>query len=315
VTKSAVARTLEEMADWIRNLRDAGDVLRRAKNPAELAKALVPNAWLARRVLNLDAPRAAGPVPAAEAAEALKKLGNALKVEVIGDDGQVDYAKLQTSDRFAELERTSSLLHQVDPLQLTNDDARIAFWINVYNVLAIHGVIATGVRESVMEIPSFFGVVAYSVGDFVVTLDEIENGILRRNAPHPASKSRLFDDDDPRLALCPDHVDPRIHAALVCASTSCPPVAFYEASRLDEQLDLAADNYVSADVEIDDEAQVIRLPITFRYYESDFGRQAGVELFLLKHAAGPQRQALRGAFDAKYAFDYHRYDWSLNAMA
>ena len=81
----------------------------------------------------------------------------------------------------------------------------------MYNVLAIHGVIATGVRESVMEIPSFFGVVAYRVGNFVLTLDEIENGILRRNAPHPATGSRLFDDDDPRLALCPSRVDPRIH--------------------------------------------------------------------------------------------------------
>jgi hypothetical protein len=303
------------MADWIRNLRDAGDILRRAKNPAELAKALVPNAWLARRVLNLDAPRREGPVSASAAAEALRKLGSALKAEVIGADGRVDYEKLETSATFAELERTSSLLHHVDPEQLADDDARIAFWINVYNVMAIHGVLATGVRQSVMEIPSFFGVVAYRVGDHVVTLDEIENGILRRNAPHPASKSRLFDDDDARLALCPSRVDPRIHAALVCASTSCPPVAFYEASRLDAQLDMAADNYVAADVEIDDEARVVRLPITFRYYESDFGRRAGVQLFLLKHASGAQKQALERAFDAGYELDYHRYDWSLNVVA
>ena len=303
------------MADWIRDLRDAGDILRRARNPAELAKALVPSAWLSRKVLNLDAPRADGPVPAAEAAEALRVLGNALKVEAIGEDGKVDYRTRQGSETFAELERTSQLLHHVDPGQLTDDGDSIAFWINIYNVLAIHGVLATGVRESVMEIPSFFGVVAYRVGDYVVTLDEIENGILRRNAPHPASKSRLFDDDDPRLGLCPSHVDARIHAALVCASTSCPPVAFYEASKLDTQLNLAADNYVRADVEIDDEAKLVRIPITFRYYEADFGRHAGVQLFLLQHASGAQREALRAAFDADYAFDYHRYDWSLNGMS
>ena len=46
----------------------------------------MPNAWLTRRVLNLDAPRAGGSVPAAEAAEALRTLGNALKVEAIDDD-------------------------------------------------------------------------------------------------------------------------------------------------------------------------------------------------------------------------------------
>jgi hypothetical protein len=159
---------------------------------------------------------------------------------VIGDNGQVDYNELEWPATFAELERTSNLHHHVDPEQLAGDDARIAFWIDVHNLLAIHGAVATGVRESVMEIPSFSAVVAYRVDDFVVASDEIENGILRRNAP-------LFDDDDPRLTLCRDHVDPRVHAALVCASTICPPVAFYEAGKLDQHLDLAANDYVAAD--------------------------------------------------------------------
>ena len=153
-----------------------------------------------------------------EAVEALRKLGNALKVEAIDDDGKVDYERLRGSRTFAELEGMSRSLHDVDPRDLSDDASVIAFWINLYNVLAIHAVIALDIRASVMEMPSFFGVVAYRVGDFVLTLDEIENGVLRRNAPHPVTKARLFDDDDPRLALCPGHVDARIHAALVCAS-------------------------------------------------------------------------------------------------
>lgn len=302
------------MADsWYRSLRDAGDILRHARSPKELAKALLPNAWLARRVLNEEAPR--GPASsAAEAAEALRKIGNALKSEIIDQHGHVDYAKLGGSQTFADLQRVSGMLHHVDAAAIAGDDARIAFWINVYNVLAIHGVLALKIRSSVMEIPSFFGVVAYRVGDSVLTLDEIEHGVLRRNAPHPASRSRLFDDDDPRLALCPSRLDARIHAALVCASTSCPAVAFYEAGQLDAQLDYAADHYVSAELEIDDQAEVIRVPIVFRYYEDDFGRRAGVRLFLLRHSSAHQRDALRSAFDAGYDLDYHRYDWSLNSL-
>jgi hypothetical protein len=254
-------------------------------------------------------------VSAEEAAETLRRLGNTLKVGAIGDDGQVDYDKLRTSPTFKDLEETSRLLQAVDADALADDDARIAFWINVYNVLAIHGVIALGIQESVMELPSFFGVVAYGVGDHVLTLDEIENGVLRRNAPHPATKARLFGDDDPRLALCPSHVDARIHAALVCASTSCPPVAFYDADGLDAQLDIAADNYVATEVEVDDAVRKIRLPITFRYYEADFGRRAGVKLFLVNHSKGAQRAAIQDAFEKGYEFDYHRYDWSLNSLA
>ena len=298
---------------WIRNLRDAGDVLRRARNPAELTKALVPNRWLARKVLNEEGPGGVAGAPA-EVAEALRKLRNQLKLEALDDEGRVDYAKLHTSQTFAEMKRVSGLLRAIDPAQMIDDDTRIAFWINLYNVLSIHGALALGIRESVMEVPSFFGVVAYRVGDFVLTLDEIENGVLRRNAPHPATGALLFGDDDPRLALCPSHVDPRIHAALVCASTSCPPVAFYEASKLDEQLELAALNYVASDVEVDEVARVVRIPITFRYYQSDFGRAEGVRLFLQEHAQGAQREALEAAFQAGYALDYHRYNWSLNSL-
>ena len=299
---------------WIRNIRDAGDILRRARNPAELARALVPNHWLARRVLNSE-PAAASSASASDVAEALRKFRNQLKAEALDEHGQVDYAKLRGSATFAEMKATSALLQNIDPLQMPDDATRTAFWINLYNVLAIHGVLALGIRESVMEIPSFFGTVAYRVGDFVLTLDEIENGVLRRNAPHPARGSRLFDLDDPRLALCPSRLDPRIHAALVCASTSCPPVAFYEASKLDEQLELATLNYVASDVEVDDVQCVVRVPITFRYYQSDFGRIAGVRIFLLKYALGEQREALETAFEAGYELDYHRYDWSLNSMA
>ncbi len=299
---------------WIRNIRDAGDILRRARNPAELAKALLPKQWLTRRVLN-DDPAASSAASPSEIAEALRKLRNQLKAEALDENGQVDYTKLRTSPTFAAMKATSGLLQAVDPGDMSDDDSRIAFWINLYNVLAIHGVLELGIRESVMEIPSFFGVVAYRVGDFVLTLDEIENGVLRRNAPHPATSARLFGDDDPRLGLCPSHVDPRIHAALVCASTSCPPVAFYEASKLNDQLDLASRNYVASDVEVDDALRLIRLPITFRYYQSDFGRIQGVRIFLLKYAQGEQRSALEAAFEAGYPFDYHRYDWSLNSMA
>ena len=277
-------------------------------------RALAPNQWLTRKILNDGAAATLG-TSATEVAEALRKLRNDLKSEALDENGQIDYATLRASPTFAEMKKTSDLLHATNPAEMTDDATRIAFWINLYNVLAIHGVLALGIRESVMEIPSFFGVVAYRVGDFVLTLDEIENGVLRRNAPHPATGSRLFDDDDPRLALCPSRLDPRIHAALVCASTSCPPVSFYEASKLDAQLELATLNYVASDVEVDDLNRVVRVPITFRYYQSDFGRAAGVRLFLVEHARDAQREALEAAFEAGYELDYHRYDWSLNSMA
>lgn len=300
-------------SSWLRSLRDAGDILKRARNPAELAKGLMPNQWLSRRVLNAGQARAARAAPS-EVAEALRALRNELKVEAVDDAGKVDYPKLRRSETFARMQSTSLLLSAIDLGELGEDDSRTAFWINIYNVLAIHGVLALDIRESVMEVPSFFGTVAYNIGGFTLTLDEIENGVLRRNAPHPATGSRLFPAEDGRLALCPSRVDPRIHAALVCASTSCPPVAFYEAAKLSMQLDLAASGYVTADVHVDESKRVVRLPITFRYYQSDFGGPDGIRAFLLRYSTGEQREALERAFEADLQFDYHRYDWSLNSI-
>ncbi|MDH3727734.1 MAG: DUF547 domain-containing protein [Myxococcales bacterium] len=300
-------------SSWLRNLRDAGDILKRARNPAELARGLMPKRWLSRRVLNAgQAP--AGKVDASKLAEALRALRNELKVDAVDDAGKVDYPKLKQSETFARMQATSLLLRAIDLGELGDDDARTAFWINIYNVLAIHGVLALEIRESVMEVPSFFGTVAYDIGGFVLTLDEIENGVLRRNAPHPATGASPFSPDDPRLSLCPSRVDPRIHAALVCASTSCPPVAFYDAAKLDMQLELAASGYIAADVEVDDSKRVVRLPITFRYYQSDFGGYDGIRAFLLRHSTAEQRDSLRVAFKAGFGFDYHRYDWSLNSI-
>lgn len=301
-------------SSWLRNLRDAGDILKRARNPAELAKGLMPNQWLSRRVLN------AGQAPSAQiapnaAAEALRTLRNQLKVEAVDAAGKVDYRKLKRSETFAAMQSTSRFLSAIDLGELDGDDSRTAFWINIYNVLAIHGVLALDIRESVMEIPSFFGTVAYEIGGFVLTLDEIENGVLRRNAPHPATGAHPFRAEDPRIALCPSKVDPRIHAALVCASTSCPPVAFYDAAKLDMQLNLAASGYVAADVHVDETKRVVRLPITFRYYQSDFGGPGGIKTFLLRHSKAEQRESLREAFERDFQVDYHRYDWSLNSIA
>ena len=96
-------------ASWIRNLRDAGDILRRARSPAELVRALAPNEWLARKVLNEEALTAAGASPT-EVAEALRKLRNDLKREAFDNNGQVDYAKLRTSPTFEEMKKTSGFV-------------------------------------------------------------------------------------------------------------------------------------------------------------------------------------------------------------
>lgn len=295
-------------------LRDAVDIAVLARNPWEAARAVLPSRFRPVQVLN--AGREAGD-PVDDPAQLARRL-RLMRARLKGDaivDGRVDYGAMASSEAYAELTQTTALLPGLDLTSLGTDAEKTAFFLNLYNVLAIDGVVAAGIRKSVMEVPSFFSITAYQVGPHVLNLDQIENGVLRCNSPHPATGRRPFGQDDPRLSLCPSRVDPRIHSALVCASTSCPPFAFYDAERLDAQLDLATAGYVEGDVRVRDDAGRVELPITFHYYASDWGDADGIYAFLIEHASGTLRDALERARATGYSFEYQRYDWSLNSVA
>ena len=293
-------------------LKAALDVARRAR-PRELVRMALPARMRKVHVLNegdrgSDETRSAG-----EIAAAMRKLRNRLKGEAFVADGGVDYARLRGSEVVEELARAAGALRSLRPEDLGGEDDRKAFWINLYNVLMIHGVIALGVQDSVMEIPTFFTTVAYRVGPHLFSPDVIEHGLLRLNAPHPSGR-RLLEPSDARLAWAPAALDPRIHAALVCVAKSCPPIAFYDAERLDPQLDMASGNLVASGAEVDHAARRLRLSSLFRSYGVDFGGRPGVTRFLREHATEPQRAELVRALDEGYEWRWLPYDWSLNTL-
>jgi len=299
------------MRDKITNsLKDALDVLKHVRSARAVARLLLPASMTAPRVLNRGGVVATTIEDARELAQELRELRNRLETEAIDDRGRVDYRRLRGSETQAALERTSQSLRGVRADELDGDAERVAFWINLYNVLTMHGVLALEIDASVMENPAFFASIAYDVGGHSFTPDEIENGVLRCNARHPVSNKRLFGRTDPRRACCPSRVDPRIHAALVCAAKSCPPVRFYEPEHLQQQLDVATRHYVAAEVEV--APGLIRLPITFRYYAEDFTEPDGIRQFILEHAEGEHGEALREAFAGDARIEYARYDWALN---
>lgn len=303
-------------AAWLASLRDAADILSRARNPLEAARALVPAPLRSRRVLNRDAHPSGGGRSAGEIAVELRRLTRRLESEVLQEDGRgVGYARLRASPLFGELEVASRALAGLSRNAIPRATDAPAFWINLYNVLVIHGVASLGIERSVMEVPSFFGTVAYAIADLTFTPDDVENGVLRANAPHPATRMRPFSAADPRLALSTSRVDPRVHTALVCAAKACPPIAFYDDDRLDAQLDLAARSFVENDVEIDAIAREVRVSLVYRYYLRDFGGDEGVRGFLLAHLEGARRDALLRAFESRWPLTHRRYDWRLNEIA
>ena len=93
------------------------------------------------------------------------------------------------------------------------------------------------------------------------------------------------------------------------ALSSCPPVAFYEAERLDEQLEAAAHSFIIAEgVRVaDEEAEISPL---FAFYRDDFGGADGILDWLRRYCT--DAEALRLLDAGCYRFG--SYDWSLNRV-
>ena len=258
----------------------------------------------------LNGPAASpGPRQGHEAGEALQAAMLGAIAAHTTSEGRVDYTRLARSAELAETTARARALHDVDPADLGERAARLAFWINCYNALALHGVIALGVRRSVQDVWSFFGRVSYRVGRHVLSLDEIEHGILRGNRRRLLPPWPAFHTRDPRRALAIEPIDPRIHFALNCGARSCPPVGVYRAAALDGQLALAARNFVNQEVVLDAYGRVACSRL-LKWYGGDFGASTSRREFLLAHLDdGPARRALAAGRAGCEVF--RPYSWAL----
>lgn len=264
-----------------------------------------------------DVEPAVSPVSAAD----LRRVSNALKADAFDlDRGQVDYARVHHSAAFADYQVRARQLRTFDLTTLTSREEQLACWINLYNALIVDAVIRFDLKRSVQDVRGFFWRAAYSIGDLRFNANDIEFGILRANAPHPAIPGPHFAASDPRLRFSLSQRDPRVHFALNCASLSCPPINVYSPDQIDRQLDLAARAFINGGgVKIERAVGEVRLSKIFQWYAPDFGAA-----WL---ASGDRRPLLN--FAAKYVTDendraylqhgrpkvrFQRYDWSLNRV-
>ena len=254
------------------------------------------------------------PAAAGDIAAELHRAVQAMKAEAYDPEcARFDYARLCESDCYEQYRACTARLIAFDPARLGAREERLAFWINLYNALIIDGVIAFDIKKSVREDMGFFRRAAYLVGGRRYSADDIEHGILRGNRVHfhPLLLLPQFAPDDPRLAFAVEEMDPRIHCALVCASSSCPPIAAYDSAQIDRQLELAAGTFVNQGGVVWPDGR-LHLSRIFQWYERDFGGREGVLEFVLRYLdEGPLRDQLL-AHGRRPPIRFQPYDWSLN---
>ena len=226
-------------------------------------------------------------------------------------DGVVDYAVL--SERRDALARYVGAVATFGPR--TTPDAfagpgassvRLAYYVNAYNAFVIFAVLERDVRTSVRDVRGwvepadglgFFWALRFELDGERTNLHSLETDVLRG-----------------------EFSDARVHAALNCASRSCPNMVAhaYHARRLDEEFAEATLRFTGAPhVVVDDARREVRLSSIYEWYAEDFAQDArrqGAEPSALSwialYAEDPSRiaRARRQGWPVRYV----AYDWSLN---
>jgi hypothetical protein len=259
----------------------------------------VAHRWLLAAVLTA-APLAGQTVPAQAAARATARVmvdhsafDRLLRAHVT--DGLVDYDAFRDAAAFrqylASLERAS--------LVGTDDDERLAFWINVYNAYTIQLIVSHGERGSIRNINRTLGVLRLKgpwsapivrAAGRTLSLDEVEHRIIRK-----------------------EFREPRIHFALVSAAMGSPPLRSeaYTGAELERQLFDQGRRFLTDTTRNQIETKFPRLSPIFTYYKSDFGNSRS-ELggYLALWFDGDTKKRLESG---RFGMRELPFDWSLNA--
>jgi len=236
--------------------------------------------------------------------------------DYVNTEGLVHYSNLKANrhalDAFVEAIAT------LDPpiFDSWKPVDRLAFWINAYNALTLKAIIdhypiqpsllrsLRFPQNSIRQIPGVWNQLHFKVMGRLMTLDEIEHQVIRKQ----------FD-------------EPRAHMALVCAAKGCPVLRNepYAGDRLDSQLEDQVTKFVHnpSQFRVDPEKKIIHLSKILDWYGDDFepefadperfpgrSRAEGAVLnFLSRYVDDATRLHLQ---DRAYRIRYLDYDWSLN---
>ena len=212
--------------------------------------------------------------------------------EHVDENGRVNYTKLKANPE--KFEAYLDLLAVTKPTEEWSYNAQLAFWINAYNAVVIKGVIDRYPITSVKKVKwfnGFFSRLKFQVAGQAYTPDHIEHGVIRE-----------------------EFVDPRVHFALVCASSSCPPIgtSAFSAETIEENLETLTFNFIQnpQQVRVDRAKRRVYLSKIFKWYADDFKEgYEGVADFLADYLP-PEDADFLESEDVE--FQYLNYDWTLN---
>lgn len=180
-----------------------------------------------------------------------------------------------------------------------------AFWINTYNGMVQY--LLTEEPKLFDDRSSFFDTPRFTVAGEPLSPNEMEHGIIRggENRLGLGYVPQIFSSKFERTFRIKGG-DSRVHFALNCGASSCPPVEIYYPESLEEQIDARVKNYLADHSTIEERGgkQVVVTSPLFKWFKGDFRDHDGVDDFLVDYGVlNEENKSMKR--------EYEDYDWTL----
>ncbi|TNF68036.1 MAG: DUF547 domain-containing protein [Gammaproteobacteria bacterium] len=206
----------------------------------------------------------------------------------------INYKKITPNDK----KLLSDAIKRLESIKIYqyNRNEQLAYWINLYNMETIYLILEHYPVKSIKDISSGFfsfgpwDMELLTVDGKKLSLNNIEHGIIRA----------IYN-------------DPRIHAAVNCASISCPNLdaKTYQGNTIDQQLNQAFKAFVNSPKGVSIKNNKLYLSEIFNWYGIDFGDSKKNILRFIKLYANPE---LKNKLQAFNDFEFMSYNWNLNEV-
>ncbi|XP_024515984.1 uncharacterized protein LOC9661160 [Selaginella moellendorffii] len=188
-------------------------------------------------------------------------------------------------------------LAKVDILSMAHEE-KLAFWVNIYNALVMHGYLAYGIPNS--ELKSFFLLqkASYVIGGHTFTALAIEYHLLKHKAPaHRPQIALLLALHKIKLTLeqtsfAVDYPEPLTVFALSCGARSSPLVKVYTPDNVIQQLKSSLHDYIRASVGLGVRGKVLIPKLLYTYAHENM-EDSSLLAWIYLHLPSPQVAVIR----------------------
>jgi len=248
----------------------------------------------------------------------LAKMMGKITSDATDGDGNVDYIKASENENYPAFEEAVCEIQGVSMINM-DDKMKIAFGINLYNLMIKYAFIKVGIPSSNFQRQKFFGKTIFYIGGDEYSFNDLENGILRGNSKAPYALQAPFSSYDPRMKLMVKNVDPRIHFGLNCGAKSCPPVKKFTVVAIEEELRIVASAFAEQDenVLVDEDSNELHLTSILSWFRADFAESKDkLPEAILNFLKGEKKEKLEKMIKNKkksIKITFMTYDWGTDA--